>query len=201
MEPLRLPAMLTFNELDGTEAAHVLENRFEQVIKAVPYFQKHITLPRCRLTLNVKIEIWADQPSPETIQIGDKLTVVVDEPTLAEIFAAESVDSTAPIAGGHPPDQIREMHGLPISRPARGDRAVGGQVAVSDTWQAANPAGLEGREVEDMPGLRISRTGSGFIDGMPSSANATIAKIDLGPAGLRKGEMNRDQWRFGGGKH
>lgn len=200
-----LPSMLTFNELDGSEVAHVLENRFEQILRAVPYFQKHITLPRVRMTLNVKLEVWADQPSPETLNIGDKLTIVFDEPQLADTITAESVDSTAPVAGGHPPDQIREMHGLPISRPARGPREVGGQVVVADSWQASPGAlyqepGLEGREVEDTPGLRVNRTGSGFIDGMPTSSNATVAKIDQGPAGLRSGQMNRNQWNFGGGK-
>ena len=188
-----LPAMVTYNELDGTEVAHVLENRFQQAMQAVPYFRKHITLPRVRMPLQVKLEIWSDLPSPEVIPLSDRFDVVVErseEPT--EIITAESVDSSAPIPGGHPPDQIREMHGLPISQPARGPREVGGQVAVAD-----QVAALEGREVEGMPGLKISRTGSGLIDGMPTSANATVAKIDQGPAGLRSGQMNRDAWQFG----
>ena len=196
-----LPAMLTYNELDGSEVAHVLENRFEQVLKAVPYFQRHITLPRVRMTLSVKLEIWADQPSPETLHIGDTLTVVFDEPVLADTITAESVDSTAPGAG-HPPDQIRERHGLPVSHPARGPREVGGQVAVSDQYAPTAHDGsgvqaLDGREVEGLPGLKISRTGSGMIDGMPTSSHATVAKIDQGPAGLRQGRMDRDAWNFG----
>jgi hypothetical protein len=190
-----LPSMLTFNELDGSEVAHVLENRFGQILQAVPYFKKHITLPRVRMTLNVRLEIWADQPSPETLNIGDRLTIVFDEPQLTDTITAESVDCAAPVAGGHPPDQIREMHGLPISQPARGPRELGGQVSISD-----QQVPLEGREVSDMPGLKVSRTGTGFIDGLPTSGNATVAKIDQGPAGLRSGQMNRDAWHFGGGK-
>jgi hypothetical protein len=189
--------MLTYNELDGSEVAHVLENRFEQIIKNVPYFQRHLTLPRVRITLQVKLEIWADQPNPETQKISECIEVVHDDPRLAAIIEAETVDSAAPGPGGHPPDQIREMHGLPIAQPARGPREVGGQIATSDQYI---PGRLDGREVEDLPGLKISRTGTGLIDGMPTSTNATIAKIDQGPAGLRSGRMDRDAWQFGKGK-
>jgi hypothetical protein len=188
-----LPAMLTYNELDGSEVKHILENRFEQMLHNVPSFQKHITLPRVRMTLAVKLEIWADQPAPETLNLSDRLTVVFEEPVLVDVIDAESVDCTAPTPDGHPPDQVREMHGLPIAQPSRSGREFGGQVQISDSF-------LDGNEVEGMPGLRVSRTGSGQIDGMPTSTNATIAKIDQGPAGLRRGEMNRNQWHFGGGK-
>lgn len=192
----RLPSLVTYNELDGIEVATVLQNRFEQFLRGVPYFQKHITLPRVRISFQVKLEIWADQPSPEIVPLGDKFDVIIEgsaDPT--EIITAESADSSAPIPGGHPPDQIRELHGLPVSRPARGPRDIGAQLTMSD-----RPEPLDGREVQDMPGLRISRTGSGVIDGMPTSSNATVAKIDQGPAGLRAGLMNRDQWHFGGKK-
>lgn len=192
-----LPAVLTFNELNGEEVKSVLENRFEQVMRQVPYFQRHITLPRVRMTLSVKLEIWADQPQPETLKIGDALTVVYEvEPNL-DTFEAESVDSTANVAGGQPPDQIREMHGLAISQPGPGPREIGSHIATSDNYPAQVNV-LDGREVEGLPGLKVSRTGSGMIDGMPTSTNATVAKIDQGPAGLRMGQMNRDRWQFGG---
>lgn len=190
--------MITYNELDGTEVAHVLQNRFQQVLLSVPYFQKHLTMPRVRVTLQVKLEFWADQPNPELVPLNDKFDVVVQrEAGIADTITAESVDCAAPIPGGHPPDQIREMHGLPISKPAYGAREIGGQLAITDRYEP-----LEGREVEDTPGLKINRTGSGVIDGMPTSANATVAKIDQGPAGLRSGQMRRDSWNFskGGGR-
>lgn len=190
------PTMVTFNELDGSEVAHVLKNRFSQILERVPYLQRHLTLPRVRVTLQVKLEIWADQPSPETQIISERIEVVHDDPVMADIIQAESVDSAAPVPGGHPPDQIREMHGLPIAQPMRGPREVGAHIVTSDQYAPA----LEGREVEDMPGLKISRTGSGVIDGMPTSSNATVAKIDQGPAGLRSGRMDRDAWSFGGKK-
>ena len=150
------PSVLTYNELDGEEIRRILENRFQQTMDAIPYLQRHITLPRMRMTLNVKIEIWADQPQPEAVNIGDKFTVVyepVDRPT--EVFDAESVDSTAPIPGGHPPDELRDMHGLPIMAPGPGDRSVGAHMQIVDN------VALDGRVVEAMPCLKISRTGTG----------------------------------------
>ena len=193
---MALPVLLTYNELDGTEVAHVIQNRVEQFLRTVPQFQKHITLPRVRINLIVKLEVWADQPSPEIIPLGDRFDVVVEKPhDPVEIYTGESADSSAPTPDGHPPDQIREMHGLPISQPARGQREIGGQIAISDHYVP-----LEGNEVEGMPGLKVNRTGSGMIDGMPTSTNATVAKIDQGPAGLRLGQMNRQAWHFGGRK-
>ena len=190
-----LPAVLTYNELNGEEVKHVLKNRFEQVLEAVPYFQRHMTLPRVRMTMQVTLEVYADQPTPDIIPLSDRLQVIVEsEPKPTETFTAETLDSTAP-GSGDPPDQLREMHGLPIMQPARGPQNIGAQIATSDFES------LEGREVQGLPGLKISRTGSGMIDGMPTSANATVAKIDQGPAGLRSGQMHRDAWRFGGGKN
>jgi len=146
------------------------------------------------MTLQVKLEIWADQPAPEVHTLNDRIEVVQDDPVLVDIIRAEAVDTAAPVPGGHPPDKIREMHGLPIAQPMRGPRDAGAQIVTSDQYA------LDGREVEDLPGLKISRTGSGQIDGLPTSTNATVAKIDQGPAGLRAGKMDRDAWHFGSKK-
>lgn len=192
--------MLTFNELTGEEVSHILRKRCAQVMAQVPYLQRHLTLPRVRMTLNVKLELWADQPLPEVHTISDTVEVISGSPpprTLAEVFEAESVDSSAPIPGGLPPDEIREMHGLPIAQAGPGPREVGGHITTSDHY--AHDAGLEGREVEGLPGLKVSRTGSGQIDGLATSAHSTVAKIDQGPAGLRSGNMQRDRWQFGRG--
>lgn len=188
---------LTFNELDGLEIKELLRKRWVQIIDAVPQFQHHITFPKVRVSLVAEVEIWADQAQPEILPLTERLEVIVESKVKAptETFRIESEDSTAPIPGGHPPDELRDMHGLPVTQPVRGNREIGGQVAVADQLMP-----LEGREVDGMPGLKISRTGTGTIDGMASSENATLAKIDQGPAGLRKGQLNRDQWHFGGAK-
>ena len=185
-----LPAMLCYNDLDGSEVQHVVRNRLNDFLDTVPYFQRHLTFPRVRITTSVKLEVWADSPQPDVVPLNDSFAVVVEhsEPV---VFEGESVDTAAPIAGGHPPDQIREIHGLPISQPSRGPR----DIAITDQYPT-----LDGREVDGRPGLKISRTGSGQIDGMATSANATVAKIDQGPAGLRAGQMNREAWHLGGGR-
>jgi len=186
--------MVTYNELDGTEVAEVIRDRFNQFLGTVPHFQKHITLPRVRLTWNAKLELYADQPTPDVISLGDRFEVLVEsEHEPVEVFTAESVDTAAPVPGGHPPDEIREMHNLPITEPVRGPREIGGQLYISD-----QPV-LENREVEGLPGLKVNRTGSGMIDGMPTSANATVAKIDSGPDGLRlhPGVSMRERWHIG----
>ena len=192
---MALPSMLTYNELDGTEVAQIIQNRIEQFVMTVPHFQRHITLPRVRVTVNVRLELWADQPTPESVPLNDRFDILVERAAETEVIEGESVDSSAPVDGGHPPDRLREMHGLALSEPAQGPRDIGGHMQIAD-----RPVVLDGAEIEGLPGLRISRTGSGVIDGMPSSARATIAKIDSGPAGLRAGAMNRERWHFGGKK-
>lgn len=182
---MQLPAMLTYNELDGMEVRAILQSRFDQIMENVPYFKRHLTLPRVRMTLDVKLEVWADQPSPETIKIGDKLTVVLDQPVLVDTITAQSVDSTAP-GTGHPADELREVHGLPTTQPARGPKDIGGQIIISDQHLP-----LEGRTVEDMPGLKINRTGQTDV-----ANGGTLAIIDQGPAGLRFGRMNRENLGF-----
>ena len=190
------PSVLTYNELDGEEIRRILENRFQQTMDGIPYLQRHITLPRMRMTLNIKIEIWADQPQPETIRLGDSVTVEyvpIDKPDVT--FEAESVDSTAPIPGGMPPDALREAHGLPIVQPGPGERAIGAHMQIVDN------VAVDARIAEAMPGLKISRTGSGEIDGeVVGPRGATVAKIDPGPAGLRRGEMDRSNFNFSAGK-
>jgi hypothetical protein len=174
------PSILTYNELDGLEVREILENRVEQIFSEVPYFKKHLTLPRVRMTLNVKLEIWADQPHPDTVSIGDSLTVVLDQPSLADVFHAEAIDSAAPGPGGHPPDKLREMHGLPISKPDKGDKEIGAQIAFADQETLVD----ERRPA--LPGVEIHREGA-----------VTSVIIDQGPAGLQHGTMNREPFRFG----
>lgn len=182
-----LPSMLTFNELNGEEVKAVLTNRFADVMREVPYFARHLTMPRVRMTLRVELEIWADQPSPETVTIGDMCEVVLQDPVLKETIVGESVDSTAP-GDGHPPDQIREWHGLPISAPAKGPKDIGGHLAISDQ---ASPAA----DYEPIPGVSIRRTENND----PMFRYATIATIDQGPAGLSRGEMNRERFTMSRG--
>lgn len=186
-----LPAMLTFNELTGEEVREILENRCRQVFERVPQFQRHITLPRVKITLNVKLELWADQPHPETISIGDSLTVVVE--TEPDVIEAQSVDAAAPIPGGHPPDQIREIHGLSVSRPERGPKDVGGQISYADQSAPTAPVAHDAKYA----GLTVKRNDMerdphDFAD--PLSGYGTFVTIDQGPAGLKRGDFRRQSF-------
>jgi hypothetical protein len=179
--------MLTFNELNGEEVKHVVGNRFEQFLDTVTHFQRHMTMPRLRITTQIKLEIWADQPSPDVVPLSDRFDVVVEHTEPAEVITGEAVDSTAP-TDGHPPDQVREMHGLPLSAPSRGSREIGGQIAVADQYGEAQAS-------ESLTGLKIHRTGSAD----PMSGYATVAVIDQGPAGLSHGQMNREPFHLSRG--
>jgi hypothetical protein len=185
-----LPAMLTFNELNGEEVREILLNRCRDIFDRVPQFQRHITLPRVRITFNVKLEIYADQPNPKTMDIGDKLTVVIEQP--AEVIEAQSVDTAAPIPGGHPPDQVRELHGLPVAQPSRGPQNIGGQITISDQFSAGGEASPQ------LPGLTIQSGGAGH-EADPLSSYGTFVTLDQGPAGLQHGMMNREPFRLSRG--
>lgn len=185
---MALASMLTYNDLNGEEVRHVIENRVQQFFNEVTYFQRHMTMPRVRITTQVRMEVWADQPSPDVIPLNDRFDVVVErsqEPM--ETISAEAVDSTSP-NDGNPPDEVREMHGLPISTPTRGARSIGAHIGVADSFSEPTPPML--------PGLTVTRTG----DRADSIARyATVAIIDAGPAGLAHGEMRRESFSLNRG--
>lgn len=164
-----LPTGATFNELDGEEAKHVLLERFRARLNEVPYLQRHITLPRVRMTMQVTLELYADQPTPERHEISDQYNLVVLNDTV----------SAAPGPGGHPPDQVRDEHGLPATVPTR----VSGLPFTEDV-----PV-LDGRVVTSAEGLEIDRTGAGgtTAGGLTKMRGGTVAVLDQGAAGLRQG--------------
>lgn len=170
-----LPTGATFNELDGEEAKHVLVERFKARLSEVPYLQRHITLPRVRMTLSVTLELYADQPTPERHEIEDQYNLIV---------LNDTVDAS-PSRGGKPPDQIRDEHGISPPVPTR----VHGLPFTEDVRPAPPVAHLEGAVVQDTYGLEVDRTGAGGMTeaGMAKMRNATVATLDQGPAGLARG--------------
>lgn len=176
------PSALVFNELNGQECKDILRQRFEQLLNDVPFLQRHLTLPRVRMSLLVTLDLYADQPTPETCEISDTVTL-------------SSEVCSAPTPGGRPPDQVRDEHNLPVPTPGRGPRDIGGHVVTADYLgdppprYAEHAAVLENRVVQDTAGLEIDRTGTGGITsaGIAKMQNATVANMDQGPAGLRSG--------------
>jgi hypothetical protein len=112
-----LPAGLVFTELSGSEIKEILEQRFHSLLDAVPFLQRHLTLPRLSMTLTVHLDQWADQQTPERLTISDSVTL-------------ENRISAAPTPDGHPPDKVREDHGLEIPTPHYGDKKYGAHLNI-----------------------------------------------------------------------
>lgn len=116
-----------YNDLTGDEAKEILVQRFQQRLNEVPWLRRLVTLPRVRMKVSVTLELYADQPTPETHILDDELTLVSESathPTSAphnpepHVVDIEEVVDASPITGD-PPDKIRDDHGLPIATPRR----------------------------------------------------------------------------------
>jgi len=178
---------MVYNDLNGEEIKQILEVRFSQLLDEVTYLQRHITLPRVKMTLSVQLDIYAESPNPERQLITHSLEVIDENytPTPADNKGYKSVDLRSSIDSspkGQPPDQIREEHGVPIPYPSVTLDSRGRKIAIEDRL------GLEGREVEMVPGVKVDRT--------QREHRGTFVVQDLGPAGLddpARRDPRRDQ--------
>lgn len=120
-----LPREQVFNELNGEEIKLILCQRLRSRLDEVPYLARHLTMPRVRVTFTVKLEVYADQPTPEVHRIEDQLTLTTgsDEPVAPFVIQEirDVVDASPGLESqGHkPPDQIRYEAGLPIAVPVK----------------------------------------------------------------------------------
>ena len=146
---MQLPSSLVYNDLNGEEIKSVLKQRFAQVLDEVPFLRHHLTLPRVSMHLTVHLDQWADQQTPERLEIVDSVTL-------------ENHLSAAPTPDGHPPDQVRDEHGLAIPAPHRGDKKIGAHPFI---FGAA-------RYPED-----AVRFPMGYSGGVPSSPSANAPAI------------------------
>jgi hypothetical protein len=183
-----LPRQLVYNDLSGEEVRHVLEERFSRLLSDVPYLQKHLTLPRVKMTLTVHLDVYADQPNPERHTIHNDLEVKSEgsEPD-SLVFSGDvtEVVNASPGIGGKPPDQIRDEHNLGIPVPTRGSNL--NVTTLEDR--------VEGRRITSSNGSVIDRTGNA-----PERSGATVIVQDFGKAGLADGQFNRpDAPRLRGG--
>ena len=210
------PNVQKYDELNGEEIRHVLIERFKSILDDVPYLQRHLTLPRVQMNLNITLLVYADQPTPDVLPIQDQFDIQTDVPydgRPARIEADDTV-SSAP-RGGQPADQVREEHGLPVNRAVPQRDARGEHVVIVDTpdggtqrvtldaegkspeYKFAKPSEqVEGNLVVGVGGTKIDRTGSEAASeaGRPT----TRAVIDQGRAGLREGNMNRQNFGLNG---
>ena len=163
-----LPRTLVYNDLSGDEVKHILAERFATLLSEVPYLQKHLTLPRVKMHLNVVLEVWADQATPETKQIMDQVEIRGEAMELSTTIDASR--------NGQPPDLIREQYGLGIPTPE--PQRIGGIRRTEDT--------VENRRITMDNGVIIDRTGSSE----EARSGSTVVKQDFGPAREGRRLMN-----------
>jgi hypothetical protein len=143
---MRLPSNLTYNDLNGLETREILSNWFMQFLASQPALQAHLTLPNARINLevaiNVELFVGGTVPiesPPEQLLMRGNVGIVNsslhDAPPDPQFKFPASMQTTinvAPVAGGNPPDQVREQHGLPIPTPGYGSRETGSHLFVGD---------------------------------------------------------------------
>jgi hypothetical protein len=164
----KLPSNATYNDLNGKEATEILVDWFRQLLASQPLLQPHLTLPQAKLTLDIGISIdmyvGGSIPvasPPDRLDIAGAMTLsnelsggsVRTATALASERGTEHREqeltatvSTVASAGGLPPDQVREQHGLPITRPGYGPRDVGAHIFLADVAQETDTRSVGGRE-------------------------------------------------------
>lgn len=162
---------MTYNDLNGAEAKEILMDWFKQLLDSRPELQRHLTLPNADITLNVNIGVdmyiggtVPVESAPDHLDMNGSVVLVntrrdatVDggSGVTAERRGAQPASqhkqidlstrvNAAPIPGGSPPDQIREQHDLPISRPAYGPRETGSHLFLADIPDDSETGGREG---------------------------------------------------------
>ena len=182
------PSKLVYNDLNGEEIKHVVVLSVEQLLGTIPYLQRHLTLPRVRITIPIKFECYADQPTPEVLSIP--FTLEVENSPVAESAQPISQDVSRVVdasPAGTPPDQVREEFGLAVPRPVAVRDGTGRVLALADL-----PT-VDGKVVENPEtGMVFDRTGTSGI-----MQHGTVVTLDSGQAGLAKGESNRVRYSYG----
>lgn len=181
------PSRVFYNDLNGEEVKHILEQRFHSLLEDVVYLQRHITLPRLRMSLEISFEVWADQPKPELYELTDAFEIASETappptPPTDAFYLEDSVNAADRTPGGKPPDQVREEHQVGIPTPTKTVFAG----AIEDV--------IEGKRIELETGAIIDRTGN---EPRTGRQNSTVVIQDFGPAGLARNQMNRPQVEYG----
>ena len=125
----------TYDELNGEEAMQVLVQRVKDMLSEVPDFQKHLTLPRVKMEIDITLFIYGRrQPK---LEFHNELTLSTAVPeaeleTAKELVAHDAVnaDTGVPVKDtpfdgtGDPPDQVREENGLTVLEPVKSRHGI-----------------------------------------------------------------------------
>jgi len=141
--------------LNGSEATDAILDWVRQLLASQPFLQPHLTLPMAdiSISLHVSIDMYVGgtvpvASPPENVLIAGSLDlsnrISGDIPASGSMVHEERDLSArvnaAPIPGGAPPDQIRDRHGLPVSRPGYGPRDTGSHMFLADIAERTDAA-------------------------------------------------------------
>jgi len=195
----RLPSQLTYNDLNGHEAVEILTDWFRQLLATRPELQPHLTLPMARigLSVNIKVDMYIGgtvpvASPPDTFSIAGQVTLDNRVPggqsgSSVHVEAGLSqIINVAPVAGGKPPDRVREDHGLPVPKPGYGPRDTGSHLFIADVIEQSERVRADARvrEREDNPtGGREGIVADGYqFSSEPASASVSVSS----PAGVEQ---------------
>ena len=201
----RRPSLICYNDLNGAEMRDILVERFIAVLDEVPYFQKHLTLPRVKAVIKVELTCEAEDPNAVPNITLDE-TVEVRLPTAGTVgnviqsFDLSSVVDSSP--KGTPPDNVRLEHGIEPTQPSQTFDSRGQKLAIADVVPASPPPIIsvpltqmpESVRISDPAneqgvGMILDRSGNGVAyAGQQTRAGSVSVVQDPGPAGL----ANRD---------
>ena len=122
--PQPMPNELVYNDLTGEDCKQILCQRFADLLSRVPGLTHNMTLPRVKMTLSVRLEMFGCAVPERTITDAMLIRSSDPAPELSPPtgYTVETVVDSSPT--GQPPDEIREEHGLPVPTPKR-DAATG----------------------------------------------------------------------------
>lgn len=223
--PPRLPSKLTYNDLNGREASELIVDWVRQLLSSHPLLQPHLTLPMADIKIDLRVGVdmcpGGNVPvasAPDHVDINGKVvlsnSVLSDgggsepEPVEEQRFSARV--NVSPVAGGVPPDQAREQHGLPIPRPSYGPRSTGSHLFLADEIEppstkrsgvvaegytfGADPSGVRVLEQHIPIGsgeIQIELSGAGIVHESGFSPMNPTHRASVKEAGDQKGSPYR----------
>lgn len=195
---MKLSAEQVYDELNGEEVKAILLERVKTLLDGVPDFQRHLTLPRIRMFLNMRLEIYGRRvPLPNLVtDLTLRTSEELDNLEVARDLEAEdqvNADTGAAVPGtpfdgtGDPPDQVREAHGLPVMDIVKTRAGTFQRPAAPPPPPPAPPQAptvLQGIPVPSAPGgvpyaatRVLSRGGPvvrGFVDYLPDASPVVL---------------------------
>jgi len=113
----QLPSKVEYHDINGEEALEILHTRFWDFIRTLPELERRFALTRLILRLEITLDIYgaAKQVHPHYFEAVASETPPPEWESVGEHHQADIVVDSRSNA----PDEIREMHGLPLPEARR----------------------------------------------------------------------------------